>query len=372
MTSKEPRCNELPMESPQDETADTTSVLLASRSSSYLLIGTLCGIVGGGFSIYITYAYSGEYTRMLNMEGERFPSGNPYWPPSVSNMVNDIESPQGKVWLCFMVTSAFLTMLSQYPFTFPNVYIGNDVPLLPFVARVFPSCFPNGFISMMSARTYLPQIGMLMVALVRTTPRNVWRPAQNATTVFHTGGALLWIGVALYTEVYTLAVSKVVAVGKAERRLRWACVVLALISASFYIVSGILSPDALGLCCDVEYRPVTMATVEKARANSAFSIAEQNLILMEGAHFTPNATAPLYMGMYNSASGGALVMIMLGFWGEMGAGAFMLLNLIVIWYFSENRRVQLPDSLADELEAVPFKAEPLMLSSAGMVPTGVP
>uniref|UniRef100_A0A7S2IMM8 Uncharacterized protein n=1 Tax=Zooxanthella nutricula TaxID=1333877 RepID=A0A7S2IMM8_9DINO len=139
-------------------------------------------------------------------------------------------------------------------------------------------------------------------------------------------------------------------VGKVERSLRWACVLLALVSASFYVFNQIISPGDLGLCCDVEYRRVTMATVDKARSNGAYAIAQQDLALMEGARFTPNATAPLYMGMYDSASGGALVMILLGFWGEAGAGAFMLLNLLVIWYFSENRTVDLPPAFAVELE----------------------
>jgi len=310
------------------------------------VFGTLCGMIGGGYSTYITYAYSNEYQRMLNMEGEPFPSGHPYWPPSVSNMVSDTDSPQGKVWLCFMVTSAFMTMLSQYPFAFKNAYLGSDVHFIPILAR----CFPSGIISMMSARTYLPQLGMLMVALVHTTPANVWTPAQNATIIFHTGGAVLWIGVTLYAEFYTLYVSTVAVVGKWEGRLRWGCVVLALVSASFYVFNQIVSPKALGLCCDVLYMPVTMATVDKARANGAFAIAQQNEVLMQGAHFTPNAAYPLYRGMYDSASGGALVMILLGFWGEAFAGGFMLLNLFVIWYFSENRTVALPDDFPIELE----------------------
>uniref|UniRef100_A0A7S2IMP3 Uncharacterized protein n=1 Tax=Zooxanthella nutricula TaxID=1333877 RepID=A0A7S2IMP3_9DINO len=211
-----------------------------------------------------------------------------------------------------------------------------------------PRCFPKkGLLSMMSARTFLPQIGMLMVALIHTAPANVWDPAQNATIIFHTGGAFLWIGVTLYVEVYTLQYSEVVQVGAFERKLRWACVLLALVSAMFYVFNQIFSPADLGLCCDVEYLPVNSSIIEKARRNGAGAIAMQDIELMQGLHFTPDATYPLYRGMYNSASGGALVMIMLGFWGEMGAGAFMLLNLLVIWYFSANRLVDLPEDMSE-------------------------
>lgn len=322
--------------------------LFGNRSAAYLFGGTLCGLIGGGYSTYITYAYTDGYKRHLNMEGEHFPSGHVYWPPSVSNMVSDTNSPPGKVWLCFMVTSAFMTMISQYPFYMRNVYTG-DARFMPCLAPCLTRCCPKGIFTMMTARTYFPQIGMLMVALVHTAPANVWSPAQNSTIYFHTGGAVLWIGVTLYAEVYTLQYSKVAIIGACERKLRWACIVLCLACASLYVVNQVFSPEDLGLCCNVVYKNVTMETVEKARANGAFAVAQQQLALMEGAKFTEDPTPPLYQGMYDTASGGALVMILLGFWGEAGAGAFMLLNLLVIWYYAYTRRaVEMPDLEMEE------------------------
>mmetsp|Transcript_67175 Transcript_67175/g.196418 ORF Transcript_67175/g.196418 Transcript_67175/m.196418 type:complete len:118 (+) Transcript_67175:159-512(+) len=67
---------------------------LAFRASRYLLAGTVCGMIGGVYSTYICYAFSSDYRRHLNMEGEQFPSGKAYWPPSVSNWVDNIDSPR--------------------------------------------------------------------------------------------------------------------------------------------------------------------------------------------------------------------------------------------------------------------------------------
>merc|ERR1719396_211906 len=89
---------------------------------------------------------------------------------------------------------------------------------------------------------------------------------------------------------------------------------------------------------------------------------------MEGAKFTEDPAPPLYQGMYDTASGGALVMILLGFWGEAGAGAFMLLNLFVIWYYAYTRRaVEMPDL---EMEEPLFASGPLG-SEPDVLPVGL-
>lgn len=308
---------------------------LAFRASRYLLAGILCGMIGGVYSTYLCYAFSSDYRRHLNMEGEQFPSGKAYWPPSVSNMVNNIDSPQGKVWLAFMTTSAILTMVSWYPYQFQNVYIGEDVSLLPCLDK---KC-KTQLLSMMTARAFLPQLGMLMVALDHTADPNVWNPAQQATGVFHTGGAVIWIAVSLYTEMYTLACSGTVVIGKTERALRWACAILGLVGAIVYIVGQAFTPSDLGICCGVEYRNVTAATIDKAKSNGAFQIALEDEALMQGAKFNPHAAAPLYQGMYNTTSGWGLAWILMQFWSELCAGGFMLLDLLVIWYFAVERRI---------------------------------
>lgn len=298
------------------------------KSSHYLILGTLCGLFGGGYSTYITYAHYTETGRTLNMQGEPFPSGHVYWPPSVSNMVDDIQSAQGKVWLAFMVTSAFMMMISYYPYVLHNVYIGEDVPFLPFMKT-------QG-LSMMTARTFLPSLGLLMVALVHTTAPNVFDPAQASTLFIHTGGAILWLGVQIYVEAYTLCSGRI-NIGQCEKTLRWLCVAGALVGAAVYLLTSSLPAESVGLCCTDEYRPVTMADVKLAASHGAYLVAAQDKELMQFANFSPGAAVPLYQGLYNTAYGQALAWKLVEFWSEAFTGFCMLVDLVVIWRFSSER-----------------------------------
>jgi len=185
----------------------------------------------------------------------------------------------------------------------------------------------------------------MLVALDHTAQPNVWDEAQQATLIFHTGGAIVWIGVTVYSEIYTLIWATKVKLTDTEKSLRSVLVALALVAGVIYLVCSSISASTLGLCCDDEYRPITMDNVEKARANGAYEVAQENLKLMQYATFTPNAQPPLYQGMYNTASGSALAWRMLEFWSEACAGFFMLLNLLVIYFFSTARDIDLPEDL---------------------------
>jgi hypothetical protein len=198
---------------------------------------------------------------------------------------------------------------------------------------------------MMTCRHFLPSIGLLLVCLVHTAAPNVWDPAQNATLIFHTGGAILWIGVYVYVEIYTLAFAKRVEIGKCEKVFRWLCIVISLIGGAIYIVCQSFQPEDVGLCCGNEYRDVTMATVETARQNGAHAIAQDNLFLMQQKFFDPHAPAPLHQGLYDTAHGWGLVWFMAEFWGECTAGFGMLMNTLVIWWYSASRTIKMPDEL---------------------------
>jgi len=101
-----------------------------------------------------------------------------------------------------------------------------------------------------------------------------------------------------------------------------------------YAVTQSGPPDDYGICCGNRYRPVTMEDVETAKQNGAYAIAQQDLAFLEARKFTPDAAPPLYQGMYDTAYGWGLVWYTAEFWGEVLAGFFMLLDLLVIWFFA--------------------------------------
>merc|ERR1712113_1066735 len=111
---------------------------------------------------------------------------------------------------------------------------------------------------------------MMLVALDHTTAPNMWGPAQHATLIAHDIGAAFWILIAVYAEMYTLYWAKDMKLTKMEKCLRTTCVVLSLVGVVLFIVCTKIPASSLGLCCDDEYRTVTMENVEGARANGAY------------------------------------------------------------------------------------------------------
>merc|ERR1711953_396098 len=52
-------------------------------------------------------------------------------------------------------------------------------------------------------------------------------------------------------------------------------------------------------------------------------------------------------GLLNTASGVALAMKHIEYWGEVLAGMFMILSHLAIWYFCEERHIDLAEQLPD-------------------------
>jgi uncharacterized membrane protein len=306
---------------------------LYTQSGHYLIIGTLCAIFGAGYSAYLTLVYrtngfNSDQSWSLNLRGEPFPSGNNFFPPSVSNSVSDVNSAGGQVFFGFMVASSILTVISAYPFNFANVFVGGDVSLFPCWAP--RTCWPD----MNTWRAYVAPIGIMLTAFCHSLPANLFNPAQQHILIIHTGGAVLWIGIPLYVETYTLWWAKHVSIGRRERQLRISCVILALICSVVYGFFGNTSAGAYGVCCDEVYRNVTQADVDMANKNGAYAVAQVDLKLMQHAKFD-EASPPVNQALYDTASGMARTWKMAGFFGELGAGLFLMLDIVVIWFFGK-------------------------------------
>jgi len=303
-----------------------------ARTGHYFIIGTMCGLVGGAFTVFATLYYhmngfGSDVDWSLNVRGEPFPSGNHYMPASISFSVADTSSAGGKVFLAFMVAYAMMTLASLYPFEYANVFVHEDVSLFPCWAP--RTCWP----SMNTWRAYVPPLGMLLVAFDHASTVNLYNSAQTAASIFHTGGAVAWLAVPLYIEIYTLEWAKDVKIGRLEKELRTSCVILAVSCAILYGFFGNTSPESFGVCCGDVWRYVTQEDVDMANMNGAYAVVQVDLKLMQYAKFQ-NFPPPTNQGLYDTASGMGLAWKYVGFLGEAGAGFFFLLNGLVIWYFS--------------------------------------
>jgi len=139
--------------------------------------------------------YHGEL-HDLNFRGEAFPSGQNYWPDSVSEMVQDQRTQSGKVWIAFEEIGAISIWMSWYPWRLRNVRIGPD-------RRRYLYWFLN-------ARAMVPSIGMLMIVNISLPSVGDMSLNANIAAGLHLVGAVLLFFGESFFELFTLYYGKAV------------------------------------------------------------------------------------------------------------------------------------------------------------------
>jgi len=272
---------------------------LASRKATSLLwMGSLSGLLGFVFAFFLGL--------IKYFEGvDTFESGNGFFPPTVSEMVHDPGSAAGKCFFAFELIGAICIFLSWYPFELRNVYIGDDLKT------------PFG-LSWVTGRQYMPPIGMMIVACVPTTPAAQADLADQVTVGVHCLGAgMMFIGY-IFLEGRTLAwgIWKDSNVPLRINPREWwvRCVILTGVLhgfCCFIAFQAIMIPD-LGLCCFDEWAP--KEGYEKVQ-------------------------------LVNTASGWILFFKIGSYFGEVVSGLCLIASHMAIWYYCEERRVDLVETI---------------------------
>jgi len=102
-------------------------------------VSAMCAFVGT-FSVSLMEFFTIHESDILNI---RYPSGNGYWPETVSESVSNRESPTGKIFFTGCLIAGILYFLSWYPYSLRNVYTG-------------PELFPGGVLYWTTFRQYFP------------------------------------------------------------------------------------------------------------------------------------------------------------------------------------------------------------------------
>jgi len=292
------------------------------RATSMLCLGSVFGflgfIVAALLGMYHTYAAS---SHDLNLHGEPFPSGESYWPQSVSEMVQDPRTPTGKVWMCFQVIAAISIWLSWYPWELRNVYVGGEVKLL--------WCVP-----FLHLRTFVPPVGMLMVVFVPLSLQSDF--GNTFATAIHLIGAGVMLGGYGLCEAYTLAFAEYVKIQAKERIIRTILCVCCLLNGLGFLVFGHLPTGHL--CCGDVWRVPTEEDAKLARTNGYPGIAVMNELAM----------AQNVARLYDTASGTLLVFKYLTYWCEVGAGFSMIASMIAIWLFAPERTMEVGNEIPEK------------------------
>jgi len=315
------------------------------QSVSFLFAGALLGICGfvlpGLLGIW-KYKF-GTLHDGRNFLGDRFPSGHNYHPLTVSEMVHDFQSAEGKVFFACCFSGALCILVSAYPFSLRNVYIGDQLGF------IVPFCGKSTSVSVLHLRQFFPPIGMMLVCCITVTtgPRDF--AARCAATV-HTVGACMMIAGYIFFEIHALWFSPLVRCWPRERRMRKALIIICGICAIGFEVCGALSTllSKHGVSCDSSQSSAHSLCTDKWRIPTLedidYGIRKQHngsVIRMKIAHEDQQSL------LYNTARDGFLYLKMANFWFEVFAGLSMIGSHLIIWYFCPERQLGMCDSIPD-------------------------
>lgn len=282
------------------------------RCSALLFFGAVCGFLGFFFAFVVGLCKFID--PHLSEFHQSFPSGHGYFPATVSEMVHDPQDPAGKVFFAFEFTGALFIFMSWYPWELRNAYTGDSATV--------PGC---NDLSWVMWRQFVPPVGMMLVATVTTTPFAQASLLDYLCIGIHLSGAvMLFLGYAV-VEAYTVgwglvAQSEVTAktIGRSEGSLRRAMLSgIVIFYMAFIILQGvILLPFAEGN--DVwEPMPIVM----------------------------PGGRTRREIILTDTASGVVLFLKIASYLSEVACGMFLIGSFMVIWYFCEERHVDLVDEL---------------------------
>lgn len=294
---------------------------LRYKAPFLLLVGSLFGFAGflAAFSIGLW-----DFThKKVNFLDEEYASGYGYWPATVSEMVHDWNSPQGRIFFGCCLISAMLYMISWYPFELRNVYAGPE----QLSCGCF-SCYWNTF------RHLTPALGLLLLICVSTVPTSVAVGPDNVSIQVHLlGASMMFVGYAM-CEVKNLALcgfgqtyqQKWLDIEKkTERPMR--VFLIASVLVNFFIFCGlqgvffVASTDEIMCCHDTYVNPALMRNTTTGSEQPGKSDFSQ-------------------MELYNTASGYFLLVKVGSYATEVLAGLSLLASHLAVWYYCEERQVE--------------------------------
>eukprot|EP00927_Polykrikos_kofoidii_P063329 TRINITY_DN58133_c0_g1_i1.p1 TRINITY_DN58133_c0_g1~~TRINITY_DN58133_c0_g1_i1.p1 ORF type:complete len:344 (-),score=39.91 TRINITY_DN58133_c0_g1_i1:99-1130(-) len=310
------------------------------QSVGFMFVGAMSGFCGFGFAGFLgIFKYKTSLAQTgLDLKGDPFPSGCNFHPMTVSEMVCNPSSDEGKVWFAFCMIGAICILCSAYPWALQNVYIGTHLTL------------PGTSVPVIFLRQFLPPIGMMLVCCITVTQgqRNF---TQRIAADIHTFGAVLMIAGYIGFEVHALWFSEIVRISPRERRVRKIAIIVCGICAIGFQGCGV-ALSKLGTCgascscgsdalftqtCTDQWVVPTLTNVTDAKLLGHLASFQQ-----AGAANEIHATL-----LANTATGYVLFLKQVNYWCEVFAGLAMLFSHLVILYYCQERKLDLDEDLPE-------------------------
>lgn len=227
------------------------------QSLAFLVVGNICGVFGFGLAGLLgilRYKEGGVF--VINAANKSFLSGKNYHPATVSEMVCNPASAEGKLWVAFNVTCAICILVSAYPWELTNVYIGHGSMFPP---NKWSCCWRKGWprVRALYLRQFFPPIGMLLVCFITVTTgiRDFY---QTIGATAHTVGAVMMMVTYILFEVHHLWCQKAPSYwdpgdekdNRRKREWRWRAffiIAMTLCALSFQ-ASGVALSQVISAC----------------------------------------------------------------------------------------------------------------------------
>jgi len=279
------------------------------KSPVLLLWGGVFGVMG--FVVAFCIGLLNFFTRHCDFNGVAYKSGNGYWPATVSEMVYEWNSAEGRIFFGFCLISAFLIFQSWYPYELRNVFTGHEVARFGCGISMYWITF----------RQMVPVVGLLLLISVSTVPSAIATISDQFCIAVHLLGAFMMFVGYIAAELKCLQMcwmrgavqAKYLDIEGDERIFRrWLMVVVLVFYTIFcmaqvaLVVGASMKPP---LCC---------ADVYLRTHNENFSLAK---------------------AIKDTASGSFLTLKVISFVSEVVSGLALICSHIVIWYYCEERLV---------------------------------
>lgn len=287
-------------------------------AATLLFTGSGCGLLGFSFSTCLgifKFAFGpGEDC----FDGRPCPSGWNYMPETVSEMVSQPGEPEGVLFQAFAVIGSLCILISRYPWELRNVNTAQTA-----------AC------SLAGVRTFIIPVGMILVAWVPVIPQARRTLKDKVAADIHSFGAVCFIIGYMLVEAAALCRLRNRLRTK-EKRWRWgALVCTALFTLMFGTIGSVLNSARAGsleICCADEWVNTTEAFISiYGNASSPGMAASLRLYIRQYGS----------MVLINTASGRALALKVVEFWTETAAGLAVIFSHSLIWYFCEERHLQI-------------------------------
>jgi len=329
-----------------EERLDYIDGNMRMRATSLLFVGSLCGLLGFSFAGFLGYWRQFTEVPRTNFRNETMQHF--YFPATVSEMVDDPTSAEGKVFFAFVVTGAICMLTSWYSWSLRNVYIGDDTIVFKGWLGVDRSGRPRG-VALMMLRQFLPPVGMMMVACIRAPPQANRTFTDIVSCCIHTLGAVMAIGGYAFIELYTLVWDKNVVFDTKihnarmrcpERLVRGILIGLCLFSILGFQTCGVIlnkGEKMFDICCNDVWATPTEADNALLKEKGLYG----QVVINEIAQFNHKKM------LVQTASGAFLGAKLGSYWFEVFSGLFMLASHMAIWFYCPERHVDLCERLPD-------------------------